>query len=747
MGEGGGYDAPIDVAEEDVLGRRAFAREIAHVATTAPGEWSLRIAVYGDWGSGKTSVLRLVDRLVRSEGNFAAWFNPWGFASAEEMIRGLADAALDQLKQDGIDVPGAARRAAKGITKVAKTTAGAVVEIAQKIGILKKPLEIGTSVGRFASPWLNKWLGDRSGEFRAIEQALPPGVRLVVIIDDVDRADPKILPALLFALHEALSVGKLSYVLALDPAVVGRALREYHSGFGEGTEFLEKIIQFPRWLPEPAPDQLLALALSDVRRFAEFVPEQAVRDEFACLPKNPRALRTLIRNLWSLREEVARHDADELDWNLLLILSAIRSHSHHLLKSMLDDEALLDSFAASAFGRDKTDDVEKLEARVHELVTKHEPVRPESAQAAILSLRGRSWKWGASRIRYHAFLSERPHAVTWREFRTMLGCLAQPVSLKEVEQWIAAHAEMRRTPRENVVADLVDAAARFHYQSMDHAADSSLAAVLEEKLAGAEKSVELLRTLLFGSEERPVNQREFTAVLHTFRYWANFSKGPAHRKLRAKERKLLEDIAAASNADPAEMLDVLEPWDRRSERSEDKAELTDSVLAIAQARLAQDLVGEFKRPSGISGVMQASSVARRFTLFSVEPMWTPSRVQELGALLSSPSEAKTDNCRCFLSVLFDERRHGRLWLDSGEISKLLEVPGLLVALWQGVAALPVNNRFLAETKKLREHIEKRLGALADPPWWARVEAELSEDSSASASNDPAKPLEGVDGPP
>ena len=288
MVEQHGYDAPITVSQEDLLGRLPFAREIAQIATTAPKEWSLRIGVYGGWGTGKTSVLHLVNELVRNNGHYTAWFNPWGFSSADEMIQGLAKAAIEQLEAEGVDVPGVAKRIAKTGVRLGKRVAEPVNDAAKELAP-GPVVSVGSNLGRIAGSWLNRWLGDQAEEFRAIEEALGDDKRLVVLIDDVDRADPKVLPLLLFALHDALAQGKLSFVLALDPEVVSNALADYHKGFGQGPDFLDKIIQFPRWLPKPTDGALLKLAEKDLSSFARFVPVKVLHEEFVVMPRNPRA--------------------------------------------------------------------------------------------------------------------------------------------------------------------------------------------------------------------------------------------------------------------------------------------------------------------------------------------------------------------------------------------------------------------------------------------------------------------------
>ena len=53
---GGGYDAARSARNEDQLNRWPIAQEIYRIASSGPRDWSVRIGVYGEWGSGKTEV-------------------------------------------------------------------------------------------------------------------------------------------------------------------------------------------------------------------------------------------------------------------------------------------------------------------------------------------------------------------------------------------------------------------------------------------------------------------------------------------------------------------------------------------------------------------------------------------------------------------------------------------------------------------------------------------------------------------
>src|SRR5439155_16984868 len=96
-------------------------------------------------------------------------------------------------------------------------------------------------------------------------QALLGEKRVIVLIDDLDRTARELVPEILFALKELMDIPGFSFICAFDPVVVGEVLGDYHPGFGDGLKFLDKIIDYPRWLPPPSVEGLVKLALADAR--------------------------------------------------------------------------------------------------------------------------------------------------------------------------------------------------------------------------------------------------------------------------------------------------------------------------------------------------------------------------------------------------------------------------------------------------------------------------------------------------
>ena len=51
----------------------------------------MRIGVYGEWGSGKSSVLHFVEGMARAEGHIIFSFNPWQYQSTDHLWKAFVE--------------------------------------------------------------------------------------------------------------------------------------------------------------------------------------------------------------------------------------------------------------------------------------------------------------------------------------------------------------------------------------------------------------------------------------------------------------------------------------------------------------------------------------------------------------------------------------------------------------------------------------------------------------------------------
>ena len=85
------YDRPIKTEKDDFLGRKKFSRHLGKALLDWKEKESLVIAIYGKWGSGKSSLINLavenIEKSNRKNKPTIIGFNPWTF-SEENTLSG-----------------------------------------------------------------------------------------------------------------------------------------------------------------------------------------------------------------------------------------------------------------------------------------------------------------------------------------------------------------------------------------------------------------------------------------------------------------------------------------------------------------------------------------------------------------------------------------------------------------------------------------------------------------------------------
>lgn len=80
-------DIAIKESKDDKLNRTEFAKRLVASVNSWKEEESIVIGLYGEWGTGKTSVLNLMQEgLNKKQNTIIVPFNPWYFKDEEQLI-------------------------------------------------------------------------------------------------------------------------------------------------------------------------------------------------------------------------------------------------------------------------------------------------------------------------------------------------------------------------------------------------------------------------------------------------------------------------------------------------------------------------------------------------------------------------------------------------------------------------------------------------------------------------------------
>jgi hypothetical protein len=61
----------------------------------------MTIGIYGEWGSGKTSFLMMLDKALQEKGIFPIWFNAWKYSQEDNLWSALLQTILNHARVSG----------------------------------------------------------------------------------------------------------------------------------------------------------------------------------------------------------------------------------------------------------------------------------------------------------------------------------------------------------------------------------------------------------------------------------------------------------------------------------------------------------------------------------------------------------------------------------------------------------------------------------------------------------------------
>jgi predicted KAP-like P-loop ATPase len=294
---------------EDLLGYSAHAKLLESVVTNEKN-LPITVGLYGDWGSGKSSILKILEkRLKKDDDAVVIYFDGWSFESFDDakmaLIQGIVDALeddekfFDKLGDIASDEYKSLKNAFKNIRKsinwmrvlkiTAKTaipiatataTGGASLIIPALLSVFSEnkdnlvELLTGNGAEKFLNDAINQESEDKKykvvREFRHdFEELIDKSKKgkIVILIDDLDRCLPRHIIENLEAIKLFLNVPKTAFVIAADKFIVSNAIKsEYkeiiNASNGDnvsrniGESYMEKFIQLPYTIPILSPKEV-----------------------------------------------------------------------------------------------------------------------------------------------------------------------------------------------------------------------------------------------------------------------------------------------------------------------------------------------------------------------------------------------------------------------------------------------------------------------------------------------------------
>lgn len=350
----------------DLLYYEPIARTVTRLIRDADGK-ALTIGVHGDWGAGKSSVLKMVEAaftgpwVKKGESKtVCVWFNGWAFEGYDDAKAVVIETIVDELRRQrpfNVKVAEAAMKVLRRVDwlKVAKRASGIALNLATglpspgqvetvlsaaKAFLAKQSASVtGEDIEGFVDK-ANEYVKEKSdaentvpAQIHAFRQAFEELLKtaevdqLVVLVDDLDRCLPTTAIATLEAIRLFLFVPRTAFVIGADEAMIEYAVKDHFPDLpassgpaGYARNYLEKLIQVPFRIP--------ALGAAETRTYVTLLLAQGEFGETdETFLKLMAAARDTLRRPWDgevLDRAVAEKALGKLPTNLdeVLRLSA-----------------------------------------------------------------------------------------------------------------------------------------------------------------------------------------------------------------------------------------------------------------------------------------------------------------------------------------------------------------------------------------------------------------------------------------
>jgi len=298
------------------------------------------IGIYGEWGTGKTTLMKSIERnLSENQENSAQsflpiWFNAWKY----EREDGLATISL--LKTVGYVMANheiydsLSKTIFKGLTIVGKDM---IQQIAMQA--VSKTQQVADEEIEVKMDYLNKLYRD-SVYYEGLDKIKKEmetirgekgDYRVVIFIDDLDRCSPVKALEVLESIKLFLDIEGFVFVIGLSHKTVTELISKAYNSTGvKGEDYIKKIIQIPIKIPSWSKESIIDLINNSITTNLNSDYTKFLCENSGMIAKvvdyNPRQLKRFINNVIVAFETFAsKQGSPEIQFNEIFLVKILKS--------------------------------------------------------------------------------------------------------------------------------------------------------------------------------------------------------------------------------------------------------------------------------------------------------------------------------------------------------------------------------------------------------------------------------------
>lgn len=337
-------DYPVQASSEDKLGRKDFSVDLAKAIIEYEQKENLVMGLYGKWGSGKTSVLNMVEEVIKGQTNrekkiVILRFEPWILSDQENLIKQFFKQLSNILKNDNdgkelIRLSDLINFYAKSLGIISAVTGHYWISLMAKLGLT-------------ILPCVRKFIMESNDVVQVkkniIEELERIDIKIVIFIDDIDRLNISEIK-LIFQLIKCIAdFPNTIYLLSFDRDIVVKALEDVQKG--DGDEYLEKIVQIPFELPMINRRRIEEMFCNNLNSIIGEVPNSRFEREYwsdvfhngiKSYLINVRVMQR-ISNVFSLKYNLLKEEVNIIDLIAISVLSVCEPNVYEKLRICKDE--------------------------------------------------------------------------------------------------------------------------------------------------------------------------------------------------------------------------------------------------------------------------------------------------------------------------------------------------------------------------------------------------------------------------
>lgn len=339
-------DLPIMKQEDDEFGVMEYVDSLCEFIKCC--DTPITLALQGEWGSGKSSFMRLMERKLCSEDvpeeerYESIWLNTWELfleddyeQSAKKLVLNLLEQINDHFDKLKVDEDKERRKRVfkeyiKAISEVALNVVNVDSDTVEKVFEAQNQVTSKFTliqIKRDFEELLNEKILEKNNGFT--------NKAFIIYVDDLDRLEPRMAVTLLESLKNIFDLHNCIFVISIDSEVVISGVNEKYGNIkckhrNIGRAFFDKVIQIPYYIPQNKY-KIKNMVINRLKKFNYFEKEEDYKINgndierifILATNKNPRTIKRLINmiHLGSILNDDLDNDSTQVKMMQLLLIS------------------------------------------------------------------------------------------------------------------------------------------------------------------------------------------------------------------------------------------------------------------------------------------------------------------------------------------------------------------------------------------------------------------------------------------